>query len=199
MMSSDNDDEKTTGTKIPLFNGDPTQWKYYKRNMESYMTRLGFTDLLTDGIGNAVAKDSDPDPADQAAKKKQEWLKKSNRKATGILLSSISTKNARGVLAWTIVEKTFRMEGFKGGHFYHSWQGLHDRFEAAEEKTLSELQEEYYEIKMKPKEDPQLFIIRLEDKRAELEKKTLPSGNNYKIEEEVFLQDLLGKLGSASK
>ena len=80
-MSSDNDDEKTTGTKIPLFNGDPAQWKYYKRNMESYMTRLGFTDLLTDGIGNAIAKDSDPDPADQAAKKKQEWLKKSNRKA----------------------------------------------------------------------------------------------------------------------
>ena len=109
MSSYDNDDEKTTGTKIPVFNGDPAQWKYYKMNMESYITRLGFTDLLIDGIGDTVAKDTDPDPqdgnghVDEDAKKEQDWLRKSNRKATGILLSSISTKNARGELAWTTV------------------------------------------------------------------------------------------------
>ena len=73
MMSSDNDDEKTTGTRIPMFNGDPAQWKYWKRTMESYMARLGFSELMDEDPGNMILKDKeDPDPQMQRPRRK--WI-----------------------------------------------------------------------------------------------------------------------------
>ena len=85
------EDEKVSGTKVPMFYGEANQWKYYKRNMASYLARIGLGELLTETSGNAVLRDTDTLPPDGPGKKAARDLIKNNKKAAGILLNLIDS------------------------------------------------------------------------------------------------------------
>ena len=84
MEEDDQNEYKTSGSKVPLFDGESKNWPFFKKKMESYIARLGMSDLLSEATGNHIPLDTDPVPAQDPAKKEHNWKMRNNRKAAGI-------------------------------------------------------------------------------------------------------------------
>ena len=189
MEDDDVNEYKTSGSKVPLFDGEGKNFPFFKKKMESYLARLGLSELLVKATGGNVPKDTDAVPAQDPQRKDHLRIMRNNRKAAGILLNAILTETAKGKAAFHLIEKFHNTdEGYSGGHFHKEWTALIQRYEETETRPVAELKIEYYNSSMKETEDPTLYIIELERRKIKLDKK------GYKIEDAAFLEDILSKL-----
>ena len=193
MEDDDVNEYKTSGSKVPLFDGEGKNWTFYKKKMESCIARLGLSELLVEATGGNVPKDTDAVPAQDPARKEHLRIMRNNRKAAGILLNSILTDTTKGKAAFHLIKKFHNTDdGYAGGHFYKEWAALIQRYEETETRPVAELKIEYYNSSMKETEDPTLYVIELERRKIKLGKK------GYKIEDSAFLEDILSKLPKSS-
>ena len=172
--------------KYPTFDGKDENWPFYKKKMESYLARLDLSDLLTGKItipkDNAVGSDD---------KEKIEFDEKrsKNRKAAGTLLNSIDSSTEEGKAAFFLIERYHDADdGCAGGQFIEEWKALTARCETVQVKNLRDQKKDYYTDKMGQREQPSLFVVRLDRMRKDLKKM------KHDIDEDDFIQDALGKL-----
>ena len=88
---------------VPTFNGVKEDWSIYKIKMESYLTQKDCVELLswTDPIPKDDAVWADTNDADVKKKNDAEkQIRMQNRKAAGIVLSSIMTDTDKGKAAF---------------------------------------------------------------------------------------------------
>ena len=105
------------------------------------------------------------DGADDEGKR----LQKMNRKACGILISSIKSDTGEGQVAFHMVEKTM-MDKYAGGNFVQAYTlSLKNRYEDRDTTSKADLKESYYELKMDAKADPSVFVMKLEKIKIKLE------------------------------
>ena len=83
-MDDDNVNEyKTSGSKVPLFDGEGMNWTFYKKKMESHIVaRLGLSELLVEATGGNVPKDTDAVPGQDPARKEHLRMTQNNRKSS---------------------------------------------------------------------------------------------------------------------
>ena len=116
---SDSDDTERSGARAPRFDGTTEKWRYFKKQMESHLARLGLGELLVETTGGTILKDTDTTTGTDDEKKEKERLRKANRKAAGILLNSISIDTKDGQADFQLIEKWHNAkDGYVGGHFY---------------------------------------------------------------------------------
>ena len=117
MTSSADYDDYKAGTKYPIFNGERENWKFYKKMMQSYLARVGLGELLQKAVGEKILKDGATPVGSDEDKEEALKLRKANRKAAGILLSSLDYKTSKGQVAFSIVERFHdENDGYAGGH-----------------------------------------------------------------------------------
>ena len=128
-----------TSYKGPKFDGQPSSWNYYKKKMESYLAGLELIYLKSDTV---VIRTDDYEWAgtvDAAVQAKEEMDRRKNRKAAGLLLSSIDTRTKEGQAAFDVIEG-YHEDPYAGGHFCKEWKALISRYEKLECNTLEQLQ-----------------------------------------------------------
>ena len=87
--------------------------------------------------------------------------------AASLLLQAIETEKEEGQAAFYLVERHVDDE-FAGGHFPKAWKALCDRYDELEIMNPTDLQQEYFDLKMDDTEHPGKFIVTLERHRKRL-------------------------------
>jgi hypothetical protein len=194
-MSYDNDRDGSYTIKCPSFNGNKKEWLFFKTKMESYLSQKDCVELLA--WNDEIPKDGDTWTAEELANPvniEKKKVRLQNRKASGILLSSIDTTTERGATTFHMVDK-FRKtnDGYAGGHFINAWKALSKRFEDEDTVSFGDLKQKYYDMKMKEDENPEVFITKLELLKVKLEK------HKFKIDDKDFIIDVLAKLPKSKR
>ena len=70
-MSDDDSGHKSTGTKVPVFDGSVKNWPCFKTKMASHLARLNLSEILGDGV-----KDTDDCPGADAPTKEKATKKR---------------------------------------------------------------------------------------------------------------------------
>jgi hypothetical protein len=118
------DQQEKIYVKIPMFDGDRTQWHPFKAKMQSYLARNQMGALRR--WSQAIPKDAE-DLTDQTGQVKKDKLelRQMNEKATAILLGSIETESKTGAVAFSIVKKTMKAnDGCVSGDFNKAWKTM---------------------------------------------------------------------------
>ncbi len=181
--------ESVTYIKTPVFNGEAEEWPFYKAKMKGYLAKCKLTKILT--WKGDIKKDDFvwAKDCDAEKRKEEELIQKQNIEANGILLQSINTETEAGKAAFYQVEKFMNADaGYAGGHFPNAWEALCKRYDEKEVIDVVDMQQEYFDLKMKDDERPSEFIVRLERMRMKL--KDL----GYNITDKEFLKQVLAKL-----
>ena len=176
------DDEKVY-VKVPIFSGKKKDWLIYKTKMRSYLAQKGLSDLLT--YADDIEKDTTTwtnDEKKTADVKTRIRMRILNRKAAGVLLSSIDTGTKLGQSAFAVVEAYHdEQEGYAGGYFLKSWKALERRYEDRDTVDVADLKQSYYDKKMKEDQMPDLFVDELKYMR-----KRLANEMNYTMTDKDF-------------
>ena len=184
------EDEKIY-VKAPVFNGDKKKWPVFKTKMRSYLAQKGMSDILT--YKSTIIKDSKTyteEELKQDGPKLNVRMRDMNRKAAGLLLSSIDTESELGESAFSIVEAFVDPDaGYAGGQFLKAWKAMEKRFEDQDTVDVADLKQNFYDKKMKDGERPSLFIDKLNKMR-----KKLANEMSYKMNENDYLKNILAKL-----
>jgi len=166
-MSTMADKELSYTLKPPTFTGEKEDWLFFKVKMESYLAQKDMVELLS--YTGAVPKDDAVPMGDTDLVELMTLIRKQNRKASGVLLSSIKTDTDRGKAAFHLVEKFIdKSDGYAAGHFIKAWKAMAKRYEDKDTVSVAELKQEYYDLKMKASEQPALLIVRWESIRNSL-------------------------------
>ena len=192
MGDTEEEHSSKAGTRVPTFDWDKAKWPFYKKKLESYLTRSGTSELLTKKVGNNVERDDYVAPSGASDEQKEEvkQIQKMNQKAAGILLNSLLTNAERGQSVFYLIEKFHNAKagGSAGGQFYKEWMAMTTRYEEVESKSIADLKEECYGAKMRDDQQPSLFIVQMERLKIKMKEK------GHDVNEEDFLLDILSKL-----
>ena len=184
------DDEKVS-MKVPIFTGKKKDWKFYRTKMRSYLAQKGLSELFT--YTRDIERDDKTWTEDEKktdAVKKAYRMRSLNRKAAGILMSSIDTDTELGKSAFGLVEAfCSETNGHAGGLFLKSWEALMTRYEDKETIDEAKLKKAYYNEQMKEDAVPHLFIDKMKKMRKRLEDEV-----GYKLTDEQFMKDVLARL-----
>ena len=182
-----------TSLKYPMFK-KKSDWRYYKAKMLSYLMQKDCVEITE--YSALVPINSQNWSADQkkdGTEKRETLLRLQNRKAVGLLLSSIDTETDHGKEAFEIVENTMNKDvGYSGGNFPDAWMGLTNRFEEKDILVVADLKQKYYEMKMKITDKPSVFIMKVDEQRKKLNE--AESEDTRKIKEQDLVTDILAKL-----
>ena len=184
------EDEKIY-VKAPVFNGDKKKWPVFKTKMRSYLAQKGMSDILTYKPTIIVdSKTYTEDDLKLDSNKTKVKMRDMNRKAAGLLLSSIDTESELGESAFSIVEAYVDPDaGYAGGQFLKAWKAMEKRYEDQDTVDVADLKQNFYDKKMKDGERPSLFIDKLNKMR-----KRLANEMSYKMDESDYLKNILAKL-----
>ena len=174
-------------TRIPVFSGSTDDWAFYKPKLKALLARKKLAKILT--YKDEIREDDYvwASGYDKEKKKTEEEMQEVNVEAFSILLQSIDTDKAEGKVAFQLVE-IYMDDDFAGGHFPKAWKALCDRYDGLEVIDRTDLQQQYFELKMLDVDRPADFIVKLERMR----KKLKDSGITYTDEE--FIDQILAKL-----
>ena len=131
-----------TSYKGPKFDGQPSNWNYYKKKMESYLAGLELIYLKSDTVTIRADDYEWEATVDAALRAREETDQRKNRKAAGLLLSSIDTRTKEGQAAFDVIEG-FHEDPYAGGQFCKEWSALISRYEKLECDTLERLEKQY--------------------------------------------------------
>jgi len=76
MSSHDYDEREKVSMRAPTFDGRKENWPIYKTKMESYFARLGMSDLLVKGRGDAIVEEGGTFSSDPDIKKQEEKMQR---------------------------------------------------------------------------------------------------------------------------
>ena len=180
-MSEEATESISIRTTIPRFSGEEKDFPFFKTKFKAWLAKSKLTKLLTwksdirkDDYTWATNYDADK-------KKEEELIQKQNIQANGALIQAIDIDTDAGKATFYQVEK-YIDDDYAGGHFLNAWKGLCDRFDETEVVDKTDLQQEYFDMKMADADDPSLFIVKLERMKKRLK------GVGIEIDEADFLE-----------
>jgi hypothetical protein len=195
--------------KVPKFDGTKEGWMYWKKVFLSVLVQKNMEELMDALYDEAIqipkANDDcmmDVEVGDEAVRQVDESklkLKKQNAKAFAMLLGNMNLHKTSGKIAFSLVDKYQDERGgdYPAGNFKSAWDALEKKYNPKTVKTKTDLQNEYYEIRLAfgREERPSEFIHKLTEIKTKLEAgadKAL-----YAIPEAQFKIAILSKLPRA--
>jgi hypothetical protein len=121
-----------------------------------------------------------------------EMYKKMNEAAYDDLTLSMDIDKPGGWIAFNLIKRTKTVD-YENGNARTAWLNLHHRYEPKTTTSKMKLQREFHSMACKTREDPELFILRLEEARISLDE--VQKEDSEKITEQgQFLLHLLHSL-----
>lgn len=175
MASKDNSGE--SAIRVIVFSGKIKDWLVWSEKFMARAVQKGYNGILT-------GTDPLPDSADVSANAKT--TRGLNQAAySDLILSMADTDN--GNVAFNIVRNA-KNDDYKNGNAYLAWKNLKKKYEPNTAPTEMSLYRQLYQSKLEDKQDPDVWISRLEDLRFRLE------AMGTKIEDRTFLMHIMNNV-----
>lgn len=155
------DEKNTASIRVIPFSGKSVDWPVWSEKFLARARRKGYKKILLGTV--QVPEDSlDLSGLEAIEKKEKEELRELNEEAYEDLILSISGDTEVGRVVFQLVRgaKTNRL---KDGDAYEAWTQLKGKFEAQTAPSRLLLKREINNLKMKFKQDPEVYISTLED------------------------------------
>ena len=172
--------------KVIPFSGKAVDWPVWSEKFLARADSRGYMDIL---LGTVTSpKDTDRSSATATAEEKAafEELKQANKRGYIDLVLSIEGNTEPGRVAFGIVK------GSKGerkpGDCHLAWQRLSKKYEPTSAPSRMNLRKKFLSMKLKTKEDPDVWLTRLEDLKEQL------VNANAKMEDDDILEHALNNL-----
>ena len=91
-----------------------------------------------------------------------------NDLAYGDLISAMDAKKEGGKVAFNIIKGT-KNKDYEDGNAQVAWKNLEHKYKPKNAPSLIKITKEFYNLKLKKKGDPDVFITKLEDLRTQME------------------------------
>lgn len=152
--------------KVIPFSGKAVDWPVWSEKFMARADVKGYLDIL---LGTQTSpRDTDTLAEDATAEQREKFeeLKKANRDGYIDLILSIEANTEPGRVAFEVVK------GSKGerkpGDCALAWQRLSKKFEPKSAPSRMSLKKKFLSMKLKTKEDPDVWLTRLEDLKGQL-------------------------------
>ena len=152
--------------RIISFCGTVGEWFIWSEKFLSKDKRYGFKDLLS-GKLSIQRSDEEFDLMSDTGKEKSRIIELNEITYTELILS-IEVKSSSGKTTFKIV-KGYKTKDHPDGNATSSWDRLKNKYEPVSVPTLVKSEKQFRELSLKKGQDPEIWIIELEDLCVRLE------------------------------
>ena len=186
------DDRGTTSIKVIPFSGKAVDWPVWSEKFLARARRKGYKKIL---LGKEVVPDDATDLTtiiDADERKKKEKVRELNEDAYEDLILSINGETEVGRVVFQLVRGS-KTKALADGDSKEAWTRLTGKFEAHTAPSRLLLKGKINSLRLKYKQDPEIFISVLEDLVLQYNQ----AGGNWSDEE--TLEHICGNLPSVEQ
>jgi len=177
-----------TTIKVVSFDGAKRNWSVWSEKFLARLNKKGIKYILTQEKLD-IPKDGDVIDEKTESGKTLQKIKNDNAKVFEDLILSVDCTKPEGRIAFSLVKRGKDKENYKDGNAQIAWQKLKTKYEPHTVATVTRLLKEYHTVKMKSREDPEQYMIKLQELKERLE-----DAGGDKISDKAFLQKVLNTL-----
>ena len=156
------EEKNTTSIKIIPFSGKSVDWPVWSEKFLARARRKGYKKILTGKVKIPSDSEDLSSERDATVKKEKEKLRDLNEEAYEDLILSISGETDVGRVVFQLVRGA-KTSNLKDGDAREAWEQLEGKYEAKTAPSRLLLKREINNLRMKFKQDPEVYISTLED------------------------------------
>ena len=180
-------DPAETTIKVISFDGTKDQWPIWSIKFLARLNKKGIKYILEERHLIIPVDDEEFDVTTESGVRYQK-IRNDNARVFEDLVLSVDCTKAEGRIAFALVKRALDAN-YKNGNSRKAWQNLKERYEPKTVATRARLMEEYINSHCKYREDPALYVVRLED----LKNRLVEAGGAH-ISDKDFMTQVLNTL-----
>ena len=163
-MTTKERDSADMNVKNFQFSGKKADWVHWEEKFLARAKRKGLKELIL-GKGETQVPKASEDVKEDKAKKDVQDL---NEIAYGDLIMCMDTSSTAGKIAFNLV-KSSKNKDYPDGNATISFKKLKDKYASESAPNVSKLYNQFYTSKLKKNQDPDVWVMYLEEIRLRLE------------------------------